>query len=230
MNTRQDYIVAISGLVAGDFPLTEPDKIAALSAAVKRYAGDNPRVVPEDIPGDGGFDYPASALDHWADKFSKIIRVEYPVDDTRPLPKYVPDTDWRLWNKPAGQCLRFLHLRPAATEIIRITYTALHVCDDLACTIPAVDAEAVARLAAAEFCDMLATYYANTADSVIRADSVSHASRAQEYAARARAYRQAYSAHMGVRGSTPAAASVTRDQDATPSWRGDHLTHPRRWR
>lgn len=230
MNTRQDYIVAISGLVAGELPLSEPDKIAALSSAVKRYSGDNPREIPEDITGDGGFDYPVAQLAHWADKFSKIIRVEYPVDDTSPVPPIVSDTEWRLWNLPSGQQLRFLHAKPAATETIRIIYTALHTCDDDTCTIPSVDAEAVARLAAAEFCDMVATYYANTADSVIQADSVAHASRAQEYAARARAYRASYSAHMGMRGSTPAAASVTRDQDATPSWRSDHLTHPRRWR
>ena len=230
MSTRQDYISAISALVAGELPLGEPDKVLALAAAVKRYSGDSPRKIPEDIPGNGGFDYPLASLASWTDKFSKVSHVEYPVDDSRREAKSMPDTQWRIYAKPTGDCLRFLAATPAAAEQIRITYTALHVCDDIGCSIPDSDAEAVQMLAAANFCEMLATYFANTADSVIRADSVDHKSRAQEYSSRARAYRQAYFAHLGIRSGSSAPASVTRDQDATPSWRGDHLTHPRRFR
>lgn len=139
------------------------------------------------------------------------------------------DDAWQIYQKPAGKCLRFLEEKPAINEDIRITYTALHSCTDLTCTIPSIDEEAVQMLAAANFCDMLATYYAQTRDSTIQADSVDHKSQASEYAARARTYRKYYDDQIGIKGG-PIPASVTRDQDTSGSWGGDRITHPRKFR
>lgn len=230
MTTRQDYLTALGSLVGGSLPLGETDKIFSINKAVKKYSADSPRRVPEDVTGDGGFDYAVSGLAAWADKFSVIKTVEYPVDDTSEQAGILADDAWMMYDKPAGTYLRLLENKPAATESMRITYTALHVCDDTQCTIPDIDTEAVQMLAAAGFCDMLATYYAQTQDSTIQADSVDHKSKASEYAARARAYRAEYHKHMGIQENSVGAASVTRDQDAKPSWRNDHLTHPRKWR
>lgn len=230
MSTKQDYITAIGNLVAGDLPLGEPERIFAINKAVKKYSADSPREVTEDEAGDGGFDYALTILAAWSEKFSSIKKVEYPVDDTAENANVLADDAWQIYKKPAGSYLRLLEATPAATEAMRITYTALHVCDDAQCTIPAVDEEAVQILAAAVFCDMLATYYAQSQDSTIQADSVDHKSKAAEYAARARSYRKEYFDHMGIVPGAAAAASVTRDQDTKPSWRGDGLTHPRRFR
>lgn len=135
-----------------------------------------------------------------------------------------------IFQKPAGKVLRFLKDTPPATESFRVTYTALHTCTDAACTVDSGDEEYVQILAAAHFCNMLATYFAQSQDSTIQADSVYHKSKSGDYAARARTYRKLYFDHLGIEeGKTPA-ASVTRDQDILGSWRGDRLTHPRKYR
>lgn len=46
MTTRQDYITAIGHLVGGELPLGEAEKI--FSAALKKFSGHRPRIVPED--------------------------------------------------------------------------------------------------------------------------------------------------------------------------------------
>lgn len=230
MSTRQDYITAIGNLVGGDLPLGEAEKIFSIGAAVKKYSGQRPLIVVEDEDGSGGFDYLLTLLAEWSEGFSVIKTIEYPVDDTEETAETLQDDAWQIYQKPAGKCIRFLEATPAATEAIRVTYTALQTCTDAACTIPAVDEEAVQMLAAGLFCDMLASYYAQTSDSTIQADSVDHKSKGSEYAARARAYRKAYGEQLGIKDGETAPASVTRDQDVKGSWAGDKMTHPRKYR
>lgn len=230
MSTRQDYITAIGQLVQGEIPLDEADKILAIDMAVKEHSRHRPRIVVEDEDGDGGFDYAITGLAAWADGFSVIKSVEYPVDDTDETPDVLQDDAWMIYEKPAGKYLRFLEDSPPATEDFRVTYTALHTCTDAVCTIKSIDDEAVQTLAAAYFCEMLATYYAQSQDSTIQADSVDHTSKSRDYAARAKIYRKHYFDHLGIEeGQTPA-ASITRDQDTWPSWRTDRMTHPRKYR
>ncbi|MFA5423042.1 MAG: hypothetical protein WC374_04225 [Phycisphaerae bacterium] len=230
MSTRQDYIAAISNLVGGELPLGEAEKIAAIGVAVKEHSKHYPQVVVEDETGAGVFDYALTLLASWKDGFSSIKKVEYPVDDTEAEASVLQDDAWAIYQKPTGKNLRFLEDEPAATESFRVTYTALHTCTDAACTIETAAEEAVQMLAAAHFCNMLATYYAQTSDSTIQADSVDHKSKASEYAARARTYRKLYFDFMGIEEGKTLPASVTRDQDAKPSWRSDNLTHPRKFR
>jgi len=232
MITRQDYIAALGQLVKGEFPLGEPEKIWAINKAVKRYAQDRPLEVSEDEPGDGGFDYALTILASWAEGFSTIKQIEYPVDDddTYEDENILQEDSWKIYQKPAGKVIRLLENKPTAAESMRITYTALHLCDDTQCTVPAIDEEAVQMLAAAEFCQMLATYFAQNQDSTIAADSVDHKSKSADYAARARTYRKGYFDHLGLKEDQVTPASVTRDQDTRPSWRSDQLTHPRKFR
>ena len=230
MTTREDYITAIGQLVQGEIPLDEADKILAVNMAMKAHSKRRPRVIVEDEDGDGGFDYAITGLEFWSDGFSVITTVEYPVDDDDETPDILQDDEWTIYEKPSGKVLRFKEDSPAATEDFRVTYTALHTCTTAACTVKDYDEEPVQALAAAYFCDMLATYYAQSGDSTIGADSVDHKSKASEYAARARAYRKIYFDHLGIaEGKTPA-ASITRDQDKDASWRSDGLTHPRKYR
>ncbi len=230
MSNRDDYLAAIDSLVGGTLPLTDGDKILAVNQAVKRYSKDKPRVVVVDIDGDGGFDYAVSLLTSWADDFSVIKQVEYPVDDTVEHADILQTDAWAMYEKPTGKCLRFLAIKPLATEDMRITYTALHTCTDSASTIAGFDEEAVQALCAAFFCEMLAAYYAQSQDATIAADSVDHTSRSREYAARAKTYRQLYFRHLGIKEGQAPPASVTQDQDRPGSWGRDHITHPRKYR
>jgi len=230
MSNRQDYIAAVGTLVPGEHPIGEAEKILAISQALKTHSKHRPRIIVEDEDGDGGFDYAVSLLAAWASGFSVIKQVEYPVDDDDETPDILQDSAWMIYETPDGKFLRFLEDKPAATEDIRVTYTALHTCTDSACTVEGFDEEAAQALAASFFCDMLATYFAQTGDSTIEADVVDHKSRAGEYATRARTLRKFYFDHLGIKeGATPA-ASVTRDQDKLPSWQGGRVTHPKRYR
>jgi len=230
MSTREDYIAAIGQLVQGEIPLEEADKILSINIAMKAHSKRRPRVIVEDEDGDGGFDYAITGLEHWSDGFSVIKTVEYPVDDDDETPEVLQDDEWMIYEKPSGQVLRFKEDTPTADEDFRVIYTALHTCTTSACTVKAYDEEPVQALAAAYFCDMLATYYAQSGDSTIGADSVDHKSKAKEYAARATAYRKIYFDHLGIaEGKTPA-ASLIRDQDKNASWAGDGVTHKNRYR
>ena len=230
MSTRQDYLTVIGNLVGGEIPLDEAEKLLAINVAIKEHSRHKPQVIVEDEPGDGGFDYAISALASWSDGFSVIKTVEYPVDDTDETPDILQDDEWMIYEKPSGKVLRFKEDKPTATETFRVTYTALHTCTDLACTVEAFDEEAVQALIASFFCDMLATYYAQSQDSTIDADSVDHTSKSRDYAARAKGYRKVYFDHLGIKEGQAPAASVTRDQDLKGSWAGDKLTHKSKYR
>jgi hypothetical protein len=226
---RNDYIAAVGNMVGGaSLPLGETEKIFAINKAVKTYSKERPRLVVEDEDGTGSSDYLLTLLADWSEGFSVIKTIEYPVDDTVAEASVLRDDGWKIYQKPTGKCLRFLNEKPTAVEDFRVIYTTLHVCTDEACTIPSGDEAAVQMLAAAEFCDMLATYYSQTQDSTIAADSVDHKSKASEYATRARTYRKLYSDHIGTGGGT-GAASVTRDQELDGSF-GGRITHPRKFR
>lgn len=221
--TLEDYITAVGQLVGGSgLPLGEPEKIFAIDTAVKQYSGHRPREITEDEAGNTTRDYAISLLAYWTEGFSEITKVQYPVDED------LKDDDWQIVRKPAGLYLRLVD-SPAASEIMRIFYEALHTCTDDACTIPTYDEAAVQMLAAALFCEMLAAYFAQNQDSTIAADSVDHKSKSAEYQARAKAYRANYFSHLGIKDGENPAASVTKNQNVDGSY-GDRITHSRRFR
>lgn len=231
MSTEFDYLAAIDSLVKGDeLPLGETDKQLAIDAALKEYSRQRPRIVPEDEAGSGAIDYAVTLLASWSEGFSVIRKIEYPVDDDSPDDTTLQDAAWKLYEKPAGKVIRFLEDTPAATETFRVTYTALHEANASACSVPDADEQAVQMLAASYFCKMLSAYFSATNDTTVQADSVDHKSRAAEYAARAKMYRESFFSHLGQEENKLMPASVTRDQDLQPSWRGDKLTHPNKYR
>lgn len=231
MANRQDYIGEVEKLVPGEnHPIGEPEIIKAIGQAMKTHSRHRPREIPEDVDGDGGFEYALADLEFWTEGFSTVKQVEYPVDDTDADPDILLEEEWSIYKKPAGTYLRFLEDEPAATEDIRITYTAMHTCTDEACTVQDFDQEAVEALAAGYFCEMLATAYASDQDSTIAADSVDHKGKHEGYQARARVLKKFYYDHIGIKEGDAPAASVTKDWDKDPSWQSDRLTHPRKYR
>ena len=229
MSTRQDYITALGSLVQGDYPPGEAAKILAIGQAVKEYSKHRPLLVVEDEAGTGVFDYAVSLLAGWSDGFSVIRSVEYPVDDDSAGANILDVDYWSIYQKPTGEVLRFLYDTPAATETLRILYTALHTCTDVACTVKTADEEMVQVLAASFYCEILAAYFSQNQDSSIQADVVDHTSKSRDFAARAKAFRSLYLKHMGIdeNDTTPAASSV-RDMDLKYPGGGERLTHPRR--
>jgi hypothetical protein len=228
MSTRQDYITALGSLVQGDYQPGEGAKILAIAQAVKTYSKHRPRIIIEDEAGAAAFDYAVTLLADWSDGFSMIQQVEYPVDDADREANVLDGDAWTIYRKPAGNCLRFLEAEPAADETFRVSYTALHTCTDAACTVKAIDEEAVQSLAAALYCEMLATWFAQNQDSTIQADVVNHTSKSRDFAARAKAFQAIYRKHMGLKeeDTVPAAAAVG-SMDVKYPGGSDRLTHPR---
>lgn len=201
MSTRQDYLIAIDSFVgAGELPLGTADKLIAISQAVKIHSKYNPKQYVVDITGLGlnYFDYLISTyLTNWADDFSSIINIEYPLDDTTANLDIVPKKNWLIYEKTDGKYIRFLVDVPSTSETIRVWYTGLYICTDIISNISTYDEEAVQMLASSIFCTMLATVYAETQDNTISADSIDHANKAKEYSIRSKIYKNMYFEHLG---------------------------------
>ena len=273
-----------------------------IQEAIKIYSKHRPRSVVKDITGDGTYDYLISTnLTAYVKGFSIIKKIEYPADQREPV--YIEDEDFIIYEKEAGQYLRFLKDSPKATEKIRVTYTALHLLADKTVsgtfsfssadnsmnraigsfitdglipgnkifplsvnnpgpliinsvavqkvilfetiateiaaaitirvemnTIPESDQDAVGNLAASLCSHALASYYAQTSDSTIGADSVNYRTKSQDYTSRAKEQKKIYLDHIGLKEGDVAPASVVKDLDIDYPGGSDRLTHPRKWR
>jgi hypothetical protein len=234
MSTLSDYTDALAGLVPGSHPLGAVDLLAARTQAVAKaldlHGKHRAVIVVEDLPGDGGFDYALDDLAEWAEGFSSVIRVEYPVDDTNAVSNVLDGDDWTLYQLPDGRVLRLLSDRPAVGRSLRVVYTARHAIDDTACTVADGDEQAVQSLAAAFYCRILAAAYALDTDSTISADTVNQGPRHRAFLDLSAKYRAEYNEHMGISTGKPKAAVSIRDQDVTYPGGGDRLTHPGRHR
>jgi hypothetical protein len=173
-----------------------------VASAIARYSKVRPLELVADTPGSGNHD--CDLPNDWLEGFSVITQVEYPVDR---IPANIIDrADYSIYATPIGKKLRILIATPAADEMIRQTYTVMHT----EATIPAIDLDAVASLAASICCHQLALAFGNTSDPTIQADSVNYRSKGDEYARRAKELEGRYKSHLGIKdGDTVAAASTT---------------------
>jgi len=215
MTVIAGYITAVGYLAPGTYPWTGADLTAketlAVTMALKTHSKHRPRVIVEDVTGDGGFDYDLSDLVAWSPGFSVVRRVEYPVDDTDEDADVLDEDAWEIYSTPDGDFIRFLEDTPEADEEFRVTYTAPHDFsgEASACTVKTFDEEAVQALAASQFLRMLSVYHSQDQESTIAADSVDHRSRAVEYRSQAKMMAQVYYDHVGVKPDGPAPAGFT---------------------
>ncbi len=205
-----DVTAGITQLVPGTHPIDDTHKTTAAGMMLPKYSKYRAKSLIEDFTGDGTQLYDVfSSMTAWSEGFSDIVSVEYPVDDDD-LPVYLdPDSDYMIQGFPAGNKLRFITDTPAATESFRVTYTGLRDYAD----IPAVDEEAVICLAASYFADMLSTWYAQSGDGTINADSVDQKSKSQEYAARAKVLRTCFFSSVGITEGKPKPVCASVDWD-----------------
>lgn len=232
MSTKADYRTAIEDLVP-EQPFSGTDEMdRAISRAMNTHSRHKPQMVAEDIAGADTHEYVLTGtLADWEDGFSKINRIEYPVDDDDEDKDYLEESDWAIYKKTDDKYyLHFLSDTPATGETIRVWYTARHTCTNAACTVEAPDEEPAMSLAAAYFCRIIAAKYAQSQDSTILADNVDHASKRREFEAQAKSYMQEYYDHMGIKEGRPKPANVVQDQDVDYPSGWDRLTHPRRRR
>lgn len=221
-------VIGVLQDAAGDLPSEEQDRL--IQEAVRRYSRVRPREIVEDEVGNGTHDLAVTLLASWEEDFSVIRQVEYPVLATTVEPPILERDEWIEYRAPTGRVLRVLEDAPAATETVRITYTALHVADETTFTIPDGDFDAVATWAAALCLRALANKYAQNTAPTLGADSVDHRTMSDQYSRLARELEKDVSRALRIDDNQVGAGSVTTDWPAEQTTGLDWLTHPRRRR
>jgi hypothetical protein len=232
MATITTLLAQVEILLGPDDSNTELDdsKLAAMiKAAVERYSHDAPDDTTTDVDGDGSKYYDISdSLTSWSEGFSHVLSVEYPaptVADDEP-PVYLDPEDWQdnYWYY-GDRYLFFPNHAPATGETIRVAYSVPYIWSGSpeAVDIPAGDLYALCYLAAGLSCQAISAKYSRTSDATIAADSVSHTTRAGEFAQRAKEFIALYEKHMGLgdeSGKPPfvPGAGTFVDLDTAPSW------------
>lgn len=222
MSTLTDILAKVIDSVKDDAgKLANPsDFDRHIQAAIKKYSKHRPDLKVVDIVGNGTHDYTLPT--GWSDGFSTIKSIEYPLGD---IPATLLDNDeYEGYLTPTGKKIRLLNNSPAATESFRVTFTILRT----DATIPDVDIDALAWLAASLCCEELARAYTPSTDSTINADSVDYKSKAAEFSSRGKTLLKWYKEHLGIKDDdvTPAASAVV-DLDMKYPGGGERLTHSR---
>lgn len=231
MSTRENFRQAIDDQVRQEKFIGVAQHNKAIAKAVETYSKHRPRVRVVDQGGVGTHAALLFVLEGWDDEFSMVRSVEYPVDDAKAAKTVLSPEEWTVYQAPDG---KELHLLDGATIAegapVRITFTAIHVVDEQASTIPAKDETAVQALAAAYFCRILSAAYAEGIDPNINADSVDQLSKRREYESLAKAFEREFTAATGLTPGQPGPAAAVADWDLNLSNGRDRITHPRRFR
>ena len=222
----------VDGIIsASDNELSAVNRNSMVKAAVERYSHDLPDEITTDVTGDGGRYYGVAAkLTSWSEGFSQVISIEYPAatianDESVTL---LDPEDWDddYW----ATAVRYLYLpnhAPAATEAMRVRYTAPYAWTAGVVDIPPAHFYAVSLLAAGLTAQSIAQKYSRTSDSTISVDSVDHLSRAQQWSERARELIKAYrdELNLGDEGMATIPAGEFVDWDTSPSGNRRYLYH-----
>jgi hypothetical protein len=207
-------------------PAGDRDALLA-QAIVQRYSKDRPRELATDVAGNGTslLALPSSGSDVFEEGFSIIKSIELPVGQIPP--EYIADDEFRLYRTPAGLKILLLQAVPAASDTLRINWTARHKADGS--TVPDPDFEAVCDLAAAFCYEALAGIYTQTGDPSIAADTVNYRTKNQEYMSLAKTAAKRYFNHLGIDPSDTSTqtgpAIATGSMHENMGWGGDRLTH-----
>jgi len=191
------------------------DYAAAVTEALKRYSKHRPRIICEDLTGNGSHDLALPA--GWTEGISAIVSVEYPVGT---FPETLLESnDWAEYLTPEGKKLRLADYAPSAVETVRVLYQTLHS----EVTLPATDVEAVANLGASICLRLLAALYGQTSDPTIGADVVNYRSKADEFRRLADAFEAQYNEHLGIGSQAPVTGAMSTVKPAGS--RRARLTH-----
>ena len=230
MASRQTIIKEVkvllkAGALPREFGVEEADYADLVNAALTRYSKDRPLVSFADYAGDSKtFDFPLP--EEWDDSLSFIREVEYPQGERKP--SFLRRSAWVIYAKgtPAAR-FRLMHFVPQMGHTLRLFYTIKHTADDERTSVPENDLAAVAWLAAAEGCHLLARRFAQSSNPTIAADSVDYQSKSGEYTRLGRELERKYQNHLGRKeGEVAGPAGASLDWDALLSMAcGEYFTH-----
>jgi len=199
----QDFRAEVRRLVKDDVPrLTDAEIDSKVLAAVERYSRDRPLEKTMSITGD-------STTYEWdLPEFFTVEKVEYPVNYRKPN-YLVKGDDWIIYDNK----IRFLTITPAKGKTAKLWYTTSHYLTTADGSIPDEDFRAVCQLAASLACYALATFYAQTTDPTVEADTVDYRAKQREYSELASEYERLYKEAILPPVEAVVAATRTRDWD-----------------
>ncbi len=164
--------------------ITESQLLDALDDAVGAYSQGHPLLKAQEYPGDGSrFEWPLPV--DWANGYSRITAVEYPVDDEEPYRAWLEPDAWE-WDEQRGKW-RLTRCVPAAGNTARIYYSAPHILTDTQDSIPPQDRPAVSQYGAGLALLRFANEAARRNAPEMGADLVNGRTKEQEFGARAKA-------------------------------------------
>jgi hypothetical protein len=172
--------------------VTPQDVDRVLQVALRQYSADAPRTLVRDIAW-GAAAHLADAPENMSAD-SKILQAEYPIGSAPPELIFLslailPPADLAVMSDtPVG-----------VGDTVRVTFTAAHVLSSTEDSVPGAHADALGYFAASLLCRELAAHYSGERESSIGADASQTESRARNYAQRAKDYRAAYFAGLGLR-------------------------------
>lgn len=193
-----------------------------LQAILQRYSKDRPRERVTDTAGNGTalIAVPAG----FEDGFSIITSIEFPIGNVPP--SRIRDDEWQMYRDTSALKVMLLATKPAASDQLRLTWTARHADDGS--TVPEPDFEAVCDFAAALCFEALAASYAQTSDPSILADTVNYRTKSQEYLGLAKAARKRYADVLGIDDGSGGIGPAFAVGDLHGDLAGlDRLTHPK---
>jgi hypothetical protein len=235
----KDFVARVDGIVQDTGKLVPAaDKDEAIKQAItQRYSKDRPQEIVTEQQGSALNDQALPQKDqatNFEEGFSSIKQIEFPIDQ---VPAALLDQeDWELFRKADGLKLRILSTVPAASETLRVTWTARHKSDGT--TVPESDFDAVCDYAAALVFSKMAARATQIGDNSISADTVNYRTKGQEYMTLGKDAAKRYLDHLGIStggaqqpgGETVAPAMASGEMDIDMGWGGDRLIHGRRTR
>ncbi len=227
MATLETFVGKLDSRIKdGAAKLSVDEKNAAVLAALEEYSKARPLRKAELITGTGSFDYALDGatpkLAAWRDTLSAIVSIVYPWSATSATPPALDTDDYAVLRLSTGLVLRFTSATPTSPEQFLVEYTTLHTADSATSTVPTADEETLSDLCASYACEALAGFYCQSTDGSFAADTVAHLSKAQEYRAQAKRWRDAYLAKMGGDSADSPASAVAAVASVYPTPARDH--------
>ncbi|MEX0755698.1 MAG: hypothetical protein WD556_11375 [Actinomycetota bacterium] len=192
-----------------------------ISAAVRRFSADRPRVGHADFVGDGiAYDLEIASITSWSFGYSTVEQIEYPLGQREPL--YLDSQEWILYpttSRPTH--IRLLTTVPTSGQTTRVFHTVPWPVPDATPAndlIGDIDFEPVARLAAAAGArTMTGRASSNKHPSIPAAEAMDWENEHERWRKLAEDYERDYEEHVGAEDGPPPASGWL-DWDARSSF------------
>ena len=232
------FIARIAELLEGvsDTELGRAGREAHLSAAMRRYSKDRPKIVVYAFAGDGGRFYKLSGVaTGWDDDFSYLTKVVWDsaaLVSSDSLPELLEADEYEVYDDGTYKYVLLTSRTLGSGTSMLVSYATPYTLSATgAYSTPANDFDAICTLAACFSCMALAAKYGQRERPSVSVDAIDYGGMTDKYLRLADKYEKQYRAMMGLDDEQkPGAAGVIVDWDRMRLGGGDYLFRNRRVR